>query len=106
MGKSYNELAQHLKQFLIDCHSNYKGLKNVSVERYNNLKVSMEPEIYQTFHVIIRVGISEAVFIMPEGVIFTGSMGMDEKFVHRWLQNNFIQEDLNQLWKNCQLYSR
>lgn len=68
-------------------------------------KVSMEPEIYQTFHVIIRIGISEAVFIMPEGAVFTGSMGMDEKFVIRWLQNTFIQEDLSSHWKNARLYS-
>lgn len=105
MAKSFNELGQHLKQYLIDCHSNYQGLKNISVERYNNLKVFMEPEIYQTFHVIIRVGISEAVFIMPESVVFAGSMGMDEKFVIRWLQNTFIQEDLSSHWKNARLYS-
>lgn len=103
MGKSFNELAQHLKQYLIDCHSNYKGLKNVATERYNNLKVYMEPEIYQTFHVIVRIGISEAVFIMPEAQPYNGGLGMDEKFVLRWLQNAFISEDLSSLWKNSQL---
>ena len=83
MAKTFNELGQHLKDCLIDCHSNYKGLKNVAIERYNNLKISMNPEIYQTYHVIIRIGILEAVFIMPESIVNAGSLGMDEKFVLR-----------------------
>lgn len=105
MTKSLHELGQNLKSYLIDCHSNYKGLKNVSVERYNNLKLSMEPEIYQTFHLIIRIAISEAVIIMPEGCVFTGSLGMDERYVQRWLQNPMIREELNTHWKGAQLYS-
>ncbi len=36
---------------------------------------------------------------MPEGAVFTESKGMDEKFVIRWLQNIFIQEDLSSHWK-------
>ncbi len=105
MAKSFNELGQNLKEYIIDGHSNYKGLKNVAMERYNNLKLSMEPEIYQTFHLVIRIGISEAVMILPEACVFTGTLGMDERYVQRWLQNAFIQQELNSHWRNCQLYS-
>ena len=105
MAKLFNELGQNLKEYIIDCHSNYKGLKNVAMERYNNLKLSMELEIYQTFHLVIRIGISEAVMILPEACVFTGTLGMDERYVQRWLQNAFIQQELNSHWRNCQLYS-
>ncbi len=105
MGKSFHELSQNLKNYIIDCHSNYKGLKNVSVERYNNLQLKMDAEVYQTFHVIIRIGISEAVMILPEGLIFSGTLGMDEKYVQRWLQLPTVQQELSLLWTTAKLYS-
>ena len=102
MSKTFNEIGEDLKTYLLDAHSNYKGLKNVSTERYNNLKVYMQGEVYQTFHTIVRIGISEAVFILPEGLIYSGSLGMDEKFVSRWLQRDTIQQELNSHWKSIE----
>ena len=105
MAKSLHELELNLKNYIIDCHSNYKGLKNVAVERYNNLRLSLDPEIYQTYHIVIRIGISEAVMILPEALIFTGTLGMDEKYVQRWLQLPAVQQELSSHWSNCRLYS-
>jgi len=102
MAKTFNELSNDLKSYLIDMHSNYKGLKNVSVERYNNLKLSMKPELYQVFHLIIRIGISEAVFLLPDVQVYNGGLGMDEKFVIRWLHKDAIVQELNSHWKNAQ----
>lgn len=99
MAKTLNELSNELKDYILDAHSNYKGLKNISVERYHNLKIYMRPDYYQVFHVIIRIGISEAVLILPDGLIYTGGLGMDEKFVQRWLQRDTVLHELSSLWK-------
>lgn len=99
MAKTLHELSNELKDFILDSHSNYKGLKNVSVERYNNLKMYMRPEFYQVFHIIICIGISEAIIILPDGLIYSGGLGMDEKFVQRWLQKDSVLQELNSHWK-------
>lgn len=105
MTKSFNELAGELKTFIIDEHSNYKGLKNVSVQRYNNLKIGMNAAMHATPHIIVRIGMSEAVYTLPNGTRLTGGLGMDERYVIKWFGKSGVIEELESHWKVAQLNS-
>ena len=72
MAKTFNELALDLKDYIIDKHSNYRGMKHMSMQRYNNLTVSMNSRRYGQQHVIVRVGISEAAFSFPYAPAWAG----------------------------------
>lgn len=101
MAKSFNELAADLRDFIIEKHSNYKGLKSVSIQRYNNLTLSMNPKRYSQPHVIIKVGISEGVFSVPYANKIDGGLGMDERFAMQWIENGVVAIALEEHWKNA-----
>ena len=103
MGKTFNELALDLKDYIIDKHSNYRGLKHMSMQRYNNLTVSMNSRRYAQQHVIIRVGISEAAFSFPYVNKIDGGLGMDERYVMQWIGNDVVLQSLNDQWKIIKL---
>lgn len=65
MAKSFNDLAYDLRDFIVDKHANYRGLKHMSMQRYNNLTISMNSRRYGQPHVIVKIGISEGVFSFP-----------------------------------------
>ena len=103
MGKTFNELAQDLRDYIVDKHSNYKGLKHMSLQRYNNLTVSMNSKRYGQPHVIIRVGISEAAFSFPYVNKIDGGLGMDERFVMQWIGMDTTIVSLDAQWKTVKL---
>ena len=100
MAKSFNELADDLKEFIIEKHSNYKGLQSVSTQRYNNLTISMNPKRYSQPHVIIKVGISEGVYAVPYATKIDGGLGMDERFAMQWIENGIVSAALDEHWKS------
>ena len=103
MGKTFNELAQDLRDYIVDKHSNYRGLKHMSLQRYNNLTVSMNSKRYGQPHVIIRVGISEAAFSFPYVNKIDGGLGMDERFVMQWIGMDTTIVSLDAQWKTIKL---
>lgn len=103
MGKTFNELAQDLRDYIVDKHSNYRGLKHMSLQRYNNLTVSMNSKRYGQPHVIIRVGISEAAFSFPYVNKIDGGLGMDERFVMQWIGMDTTIASLDAQWKTIKL---
>ncbi len=103
MAKTFNELALDLKDYIIDKHSNYRGMKHMSMQRYNNLTVSMNSRRYGQQHVIVRVGISEAAFSFPYVNKIDGGLGMDERFVMQWIGNDNVVQSLNEHWKLIKL---
>ena len=103
MGKTFNELAQDLRDYIVDKHSNYRGLKHMSLQRHNNLTVSMNSKRYGQPHVIIRVGISEAAFSFPYVNKIDGGLGMDERFVMQWIGMDTTIVSLDAQWKTIKL---
>ena len=103
MGKTFNELALDLKDYIIDKHSHSRGVKHMSMQRYNNLTVSMNSRRYAQQHVIIRVGISEAAFSFPYVNKIDGGLGMDERYVMQWIGNDVVLQSLNDQWKIIKL---
>ena len=103
MAKTFNELALDLKDYIIEKHSNYRGMKHMSMQRYNNLTVSMNSRRYGQQHVIVRVGISEAAFSFPYVNKIDGGLGMDERYVMQWIGNDVVIQSLNEHWKLIKL---
>lgn len=103
MAKSLHELALDLKDFIVDKHANYRGLKHMSLQRYNNLSLNMNSKRFGKQHVIIKVGMSEVVFSIPDLNKINGGLGMDERWAIMWLQNESVIMELDSHWKTIKL---
>ena len=98
---SFKDLEDSLKKFMLDEQSDAHNVRNVSVAKYNNLKVSMDASKYQIPHFIIRITISEAVFSLADCAKINGGLGYDERFVIKWFGRMGIKEKLRELWNTA-----
>ncbi len=95
--KTLHELATKLQTFIIKAQEDAHNSTNMSVAKYNNLKLKIESK-YHFPNVIVCIGISEAVFNIKEGTKIDGGLGSDEKHVRKWLGNSTVISDLNEIW--------
>lgn len=95
---SFKDLEDSLKKFMLYEQSDAHNVRNVSVAKYNNLKVSMDASKYQIPHFIIRITISEAVFSLADCAKINGGLGYDERFVIKWFGRMGIKDKLRELW--------
>ena len=95
--KTLHELATKLQTFIIKAQEDAHNSTNMSVAKYNNLKLKIESK-YHFPNVIVCIGISEAVFNIKEGTKVDGGLGPDEKHVRKWLGNSTIISDLYEIW--------
>lgn len=98
MGKTLNELAGELKEYVIDLQSDAHNRGNIRKERYNNLKLIMDIAANPTPHVIISISMSEAEFDLKSGEKTNGGLGPDERYVLRWLGKPNTLFDLRACW--------
>ncbi len=98
---SFKDLEDSLKKFMLDEQSDAHNVRNVSVAKYNNLKVSMDASKYQIPHFIIRITISEAVFSLADCAKINGGLGYDERFVIKWFGRMGIKDKLRELWNTA-----
>ena len=98
---SFKDLEDSLKKFMLDEQSDAHNVRNISVAKYNNLKVSMDASKYQIPHFIIRITISEAVFSLADCAKINGGLGYDERFVIKWFGRMGIKEKLRELWNTA-----
>ena len=96
---SFRELEGNLKAYLIDVQSDAHNVKTMSVSRYNNIKVSMEPRKLATPHVSIKMGMSEAIFSLDSFEKLSGGLGFEERFVIRWFGRSGIKARLDECWQ-------
>lgn len=99
MPKTLNELAGELKQAIIDLQSDAHNKGNMRAERYNNLKLVMEPDRNRTPHVVVDLAISSAEFDITSGQKLNGGLGPDERYVLRWLSKSGTLTNLQDTWK-------
>lgn len=99
MPKTLNELAGELKQAIIELQSDAHNKGNMRSERYNNLKLVMEPDRNRTPHVVIDLAISSAEFDITSGQKLNGGLGPDERYVLRWLSKSGTLTNLQDTWK-------
>jgi hypothetical protein len=95
--KTLHELAQKLQEYIIRSQQDAHNSTNMNITKYNNLKLKMNSK-YHYAHVIITIGISEAVFNISDGTKTDGGLGPDEKYVRKWLGTSSIVSDLKEIY--------
>lgn len=95
--KTLHELAVKLQEHIIRQQQDAHNQTNMNVTKYNNLKLKIETKLHYP-HVIVCIGISEAIFNIREGTKTDGSLGPDEKYVRKWLHNSSVISDLKEIY--------
>lgn len=99
MPADLHSLEESLKEFLIEAQNDPLNKERMSYYKYNNLRITMDPKRQKAPHFTVRVGISEAMFSLEDSEKISGGLGVDEKYVHRWFEKQFIQAELNESWR-------
>ncbi|MDR1168200.1 MAG: hypothetical protein LBK53_04830 [Heliobacteriaceae bacterium] len=97
--RTLNELALNLKETIIKLVTENERIPGTDYHRCNNLKLSMDPGINTTPHVIVNMGMSEAMFNLRDFGKISGSLGPEEKYVARWFNKPMILEVLRDIWR-------
>ena len=99
MAKTLNEHAGDLKRYIIELQSDSHNQGSVRVERYNNLKLAMEPNANHNPHVVVDMTMSSAEFELKMGQKLNGGLGPDERYVIRWLSKSGTLPALMDTWR-------
>lgn len=101
MVATLNEMANRLQTFIIDMQSDAHTLTSLhfNLSKYNNLKLSMD-EAVRYPHITVRIGISQATYSLKDAVRMDGGLGPDEKYIRKWLENNVIEYELTEIYRN------
>lgn len=102
MSSEFHILEESLKEFLINAQSDSYNSRNISLPKYNNLKIYMDSNQNRTPHFIVRIGISEAMYNIMNSEKINGGLGSDERYIRRWMDRTSIRSDLQGLWKKNQ----
>ena len=95
---TFKDMEDNLKSFIIQEQSDAHNIKTVSLAKYNNIKVWMDPSKNSIPHVNIRISISEATFLLEGFNKTNGGLGYEERFVLKWFGRFGIKEKLVELW--------
>ena len=99
MPKTLNEHADDLKRYIIELQSDAHNKGSVRVERYNNLKLTMEPNSNSNPHIVVDMSMSAAEFELKMGQKLNGGLGPDERYVFRWLNKSGTLPALMDTWQ-------
>ncbi len=92
-----HEMANKLQDSIIKQQEDAHNSSTLNVSKYNNLKLKMHSK-YNYPHVIVCIGISEAVFNIKDLTKTDGGLGPDEKYVRKWLARSTVAYDLNEIY--------
>ncbi len=95
--KTLHEMAVKLQESIVKQQEDAHNSTNLNVTKYNNLKLKMSTK-YTYPHVIVTIGISEAIFNIAEGTKTDGGLGPDEKYVRKWLATSTVIADLKEIY--------
>lgn len=95
--KTLHEMAVKLQESIIAQQEDAHNSTTLNVTKYNNLKLKMSTK-YTYPHVIVIIGISEAIFNIADGTKTDGGLGPDEKYVKKWLGTSTIIADLKEIY--------
>lgn len=95
---TFKDMEDALKSFIIDEQSDAHNVRNVSIAKYNNIKISMDPAKNPMPHVTIRISISEATFLIEGFSKINGGLGYEERLVLKWFGRFGVKDKLSELW--------
>lgn len=99
MPKSFNEMGDILKAIIFEANNDARNKKSFRIERYNNMKLTMDPEDDRNPHVVIQIGMSIGKYDIITGERKEGSLGPDERYIGRWFKKMGVLDSLQELWK-------
>lgn len=94
-----HEMAMKLQESIIQQQGDAHNSVNLNIHRYNNLKLKMLNTINYP-HVVVSIGISEAVYNIKDCTKVEGGLGLDEKYVRKWLGKSSVMENLQQIYNS------
>lgn len=95
--KTLHEMAVKLQESIIKQQDDAHNSTTLNVNKYNNLKLKMSTKFAYP-HVIVTIGISEAVYNIAECTKTDGGLGPDEKYVRKWLGSSTVAADLKEIY--------
>lgn len=101
MFPGFHFLEESLKHYLTEAQSNSDIPHAAILYKYNNLKIYMDPKTNSTPHIIIRIGISEAIYDIRTWTKISGGLGTDEGIIKRWFDRNMDNFDFIGNWRNA-----
>lgn len=102
MSKSFNEMSRILKDLIKDMNNDAHNAHSFREERYNNMKITMDPQRESQPHVTISIAMSEATYSLTNLNRISGSLGADERYVQRWFNRMGVMDSLKELWKDTE----
>ena len=99
MGKSFKKMGDNLKNLIKDLNDDAHNSRSFRESRYNNMKITMNPQKDSRPHVTITIGMSEATYSLDTHNKIQGSLGPDDRYITRWLNRAGVKEELEKLWK-------
>ena len=98
MAESIRVFENSLRDYLINVQTDSYITGGKIEQRYNNLKVYMEPKKNSTPHFWVSVNISAVCYKIDPLEKIDGSMGSDERFVTMWAGRPNINGELKKHW--------
>lgn len=95
--KTLNEMAAKLQESIIKQQDDAHNSSSLNVNKYNNLKIRMSTK-YHYPHIIVSIGISEAIFNIEDCTKTDGGLGPDEKYVRKWMGTSTVAADLKEIY--------
>lgn len=97
MFGGFSAMEASLREFLTEVNNDSYTSRNTIMYKYNNLKMYMDPKKYSAPHIIIRLGISEAIYDLNWEKV-SGGLGGDERNIKHWSERHKEQFKLENLW--------
>lgn len=98
MPADFRYFENALREFLAEeQEDNYRTRMSI-MNKYHNLKISMDPKRLDDPHFIIAIGISESTYDLITGKKLAGGLGSDERLVRKWIERNLHKFQLGNLW--------
>lgn len=98
MAESIRVFENSLRDYLINVQTDSYNTGGKIEQRYNNLKVYMEPKKTSIPHFWVSVNISAVCYKIDPLEKIDGSMGSDERFVTMWAGRPNINGELKKHW--------
>lgn len=101
MFPGFHFVEESLKHFMVEEQSNGSGSSPALLYKYNNLKVYMDPKRSSTPHIIIRIGIAEAIYDINNWTKISGGLGTDEGYIKKWFDRHMDVLDFSVTWRDA-----
>lgn len=98
MAESIRVFENSLRDYLINVQTDSYNTSGKIEQRYNNLKVYMDPKKSSTPHFWVSVNISAVCYQIDPIEKMDGGMGSDERFVTMWAGRPNINGELKKHW--------